>query len=64
MLRGPHNPFLFLLVPLCSAKHRESLFLATFCFAPPPRYPVAVQGAPSQMTGVIPQHSFQDDAST
>lgn len=42
----------------------KSLFLATFSFAPPPSHPVAVQGEASQMTGMIPQHSFRDDAST
>lgn len=64
ILSWPHNLFLFSPVYLCSAKHRESLFLATFSFAPPPRHPVALQGAASQMAGMIPQWSFQGNANT
>lgn len=64
ILTWPHNLFLFLPVYLCSAKHRESLFLATFPFAPPPRHSLVVQGAASQMARMTPQWSFQDNTST
>lgn len=64
ILTWPHNLFFFLPVYLCSAKHRESLFLATFSSAPPPSHPVVVQGAASQKARMSPQRSFQDNTST
>lgn len=59
ILTWPHNLFFFLPVYLCSAKHRESLFLATFSSAPPPSHPVVVQGAASQKARMSPQRSFR-----